>query len=198
VVGYSRPVNHRRRPGRFPVAAALLVTALAAALVTGCAVPLDGSARGSAAAGASASTQPDASPSTGPSASLPTRPFRPTPTPEPTFATYTVRAGDTLIALARRFDTTPESLAYWNRARYPSLDPESPAYRPQRIEVGWQLVYLPGSVVDPENLPPASGAPTDEPGAGGPVGPYPTLPADGSAVLVRRGPAGGDAVALTF
>ncbi len=56
-------------------------------------------------------------------------------------------------------ETTPESLAYWNRARYPSLDPDSPAYRPDRIEVGWQLAYLPGAVVDPENLPPASGAP---------------------------------------
>ncbi len=140
---------------------------------------------------------PSASATPAPSASGPSRPFRPTPTPAPTFATWLVRQGDTLIALARRFETTPESLAYWNRARYPSLDPDSPAYRPDRIEVGWQLTYLPGLVVDPENLPPASGPPTT-PGAAASAGPYPTLPASGAAALVVRGPAGGDAVALTF
>ena len=112
-----------------------------------------------------------------PSASGPSRPFRPTPTPAPTFATWRFAAGDTLIALARRFETTPESLAYWNRARYPSLDPDSPAYRPDRIEVGWQLTYLPGAVVDPENLPPASGPPTDAGARPPPMGPYPTPPA---------------------
>lgn len=115
--------------------------------------------------------------------------------PAPTFATYTVRGGDTLTSLAKRFETTLESLAYWNRARYPSLDPESPAYRPDRIEVGWQLSYIPGTVVDPENLPPASESPTPEPGA---VGPFPTLPPDGGAALVARGPEGLDGVALTF
>jgi peptidoglycan/xylan/chitin deacetylase (PgdA/CDA1 family) len=140
---------------------------------------------------------PTATATPAPSASGPSRPFRPTPTPAPTFATWLVRQGDTLIALAERFETTPESLAYWNRARYPSLDPDSPAYRPDRIEVGWQLTYLPGAVVDPENLPPAGGQPTT-PGAAASTGPYPTLPANGAAVLVVRGPAGGDGVALTF
>ncbi len=174
----------------------LLVTATAsAALLAACALP-GPSAGGPASPTASGAAS--ASAGAVPTASSPSRPFRPTPTPAPTFASYTVRPGDTLIALARRFETTPESLAYWNRARYPSLDPESPAYRPGRIEVGWQLVYLPGAVVDPENLPPASGAPTDDPGTAGPIGPYPTLPADGSAALVRHGPAGLDAVALTF
>lgn len=142
-----------------------------------------------------AAPSPTAAPA--PSASGPSRPFRPTPTPAPTFATWLVRQGDTLIALARRFETTPESLAYWNRARYPSLDPDSPAYRPDRIEVGWQLTYLPGAAVDPEDLPPASGPPVT-PGAAASMGPYPTLPANGAAALVVRGPAGGDAVALTF
>jgi peptidoglycan/xylan/chitin deacetylase (PgdA/CDA1 family) len=140
---------------------------------------------------------PSATATPEPSASGPSRPFRPTPTPAPTFATWLVRQGDTLIALARRFETTPESLAYWNRARYRSLDPDSPAYRPDRIEVGWQLTYLPGVAVDPENLPPASGSPTT-PGTATSTGPYPTLPASGAAALVVRGPAGGDAVAVTF
>ena len=144
-----------------------------------------------------ATVAPSASATPAPSASGPSRPFRPTPAPAPTFATWLVRQGDTLSALARRFETTPESLAYWNRARYPSLDPDSPAYRPDRIEAGWQLTYLPGLVVDPENLPPPSGPPTT-PGAAATAGPYPTLPASGAAALVVRGPAGGDAVALTF
>ncbi len=145
-----------------------------------------------------ASSPPAGTPALSPPASGHGRPFRPTPTPAPTFATYTVRRGDTLTALARRFETTPESLAYWNRARYPSLDPDSPGYRPDRIEVGWRLSYMPGAVVDPENLPPASGPPADGPGPSASVGPFPTLPPDGSAILVARGPAGLDGVALTF
>lgn len=188
-------VKRGQHPPRRP-ARSLPLLALAGLLVAACAVPSGGDAPGSPVPSPSAPATP--SPDAQPSASTPSRPFRPTPAPAPTFATHTVRPGDSLIALAGRFGTTPESLAYWNRARYPSLDPESPAYRPERIEVGWQLVYLPGEVVDPENLPPASGAPTDEPGPSGPVGPYPTLPADGSAALVRRGPTGLGAVALTF
>ena len=160
-------------------------------LAVGCALPGGSVPPGSA-------TPPDGTPSPSPSASVPGQPLRPTPTPAPTYATYTVRGGDTLIALATRLETTPESLAYWNRARYPSLDPDSPAYRPDLIEVGWQLSYIRGTVVDPENLPPATGAPTDVPGPGASVGPFPTLPPDGGAALVQRGPAGLDGVALTF
>ncbi len=171
------------------------MVAILGLVVAACAVPPGGDGPGSA---PMSPTPPPASPDASPTASTPSRPFRPTPAPGPSFATHVVRPGDTLIALAERFATTPESLAYWNRARYPSLDPESPAYRPERIEVGWQLDYLPGEVVDPENLPPASAAPTGEPAPAEPVGPYPTLPADGSAALVRRGPAGLDAVAVTF
>jgi len=173
-----------------------LALAAVAWLATACAVPGASGAPDvpSPVAGTAA---PSAAATPAPSASGPSRPFRPTPTPAPTFATWLVRQGDTLIALARRFETTPESLAYWNRARYPSLDPDSTAYRPDRIEVGWQLTYLPGVVVDPENLPPASGPPTT-PGAAASAGPYPTLPASGAAALVVRGPAGGDAVAMTF
>ncbi len=182
-------MQRRRRPGR--LAAVLALAVLAAGLpVAGCTVPVAGQPSGPPAAGAPSGASP--------SARTPSRPFRPTPTPAPTFATYTVRAGDTLIALAQRFGTTPESLAYWNRARYPSLDPDSPAYRPGLIQAGWQLAYLPGEVVDPESLPPASAGPNAGPATSGPVGPYPGLPADGSAALVRRGPTGLDGVALTF
>ena len=182
--------DRRRGPSHF------LALAVVAWLATACAVPATGGAPGEPSP-ASATAAPSATALPSPSASGPSRPYRPTPTPAPTFAIWLVRKGDTLIALAGRFETTPQSLAYWNRARYPSLDPDSPSYRPDRIEVGWQLSYLPGEVVDPENLPPASGPPSD-PGAAASVGPFPTLPPDGSAALVARGPAGGDGIALTF
>jgi len=183
-------VHHRRRgPSR------CLAFAAVAWLATACAAPGASGASG-APSPAAGTTAP--SPTPAPSASGPSRPYRPTATPAPTFAIHLVRGGDTLITLARRFETTPESLAYWNRARYPSLDPESAGYRPDRIEVGWRLTYLPGAVVDPENLPPASGPPAADPGAVASAGPFPTLPPDGGAVLVARGPAGIDGVALTF
>ncbi|EFK95778.1 secreted protein, partial [sediment metagenome] len=140
----------RRRPGRL-LAALVPAVVAAGGLLAACAAP------GASGPPASAPAEMAAA---SPSASTPSRPFRPTPTPAPTFALYAVRRGDTLIELAARFETTPESLAYWNRARYPSLDPESPSYRPDRIEVGWELVYLPGAVVDPRG-PPAGGRRAD-------------------------------------
>src|SRR5205814_10026091 len=83
------------------------------------------------------------------------RPFvRPTPSPEATFVTYQVAAGDSLSSIATKFKTTARSIAWWNRGAYPSLDPESPSYKPNRIERGWLLVILPGEVVD-ENNPPS-------------------------------------------
>jgi hypothetical protein len=83
---------------------------------------------------------------------------RPTPSPEPTFVTYRVASGDSLTAIAKSFKTTPRSIAWWNRGAYPSLDPESPTYQPNRIEVGWVLVILPGAVVDENNPPTPSPA----------------------------------------
>ena len=68
----------------------------------------------------------------------------PTPKPLPTPIVYTVKAGDNLLTIAKRFKTTGRSIAYWNRAAYPSLDPESPKYDPNRIEVGWKLTITPG------------------------------------------------------
>ncbi len=79
------------------------------------------------------------------------RSYRPTPTPEPTFALYTVKRGDTLVRIAKRFKTSGRSIAYWNRVTYPSLDPDSPKYQPDRLELGWVLQLLPGQEVDPED-----------------------------------------------
>jgi nucleoid-associated protein YgaU len=79
--------------------------------------------------------------------------IRPTPTPLPTFRLYTVVAGDTLSSIARTFETTARSIAFWNRDRYPSLDPDSPTYEPNRIAIGWVLMVIPGVEVDELELP---------------------------------------------
>jgi hypothetical protein len=89
-----------------------------------------------------------------PAGPTPTPSFvRPTPTPQPTFLLYTVAAGDNLGKIAKRFKTSGRSIAYWNRATYPSLDPDSGTYRPDYLKVGWTLLLIPNSEVDPENLP---------------------------------------------
>jgi hypothetical protein len=89
---------------------------------------------------------------------------RPTPTPQPTFFTYTVARGDSLERIAKRFGTTGRSIAYWNRATYPSLDPDSSVYRPNYLALGWTLRLIPHTEVDPENLP--SLAPSPGPSSG--------------------------------
>jgi hypothetical protein len=95
------------------------------------------------------------------------QPFiRPTPSPEPTFIAYKVQAGDSLTTIATKLRTTPRSIAWWNRGTYPSLDPESPGYKPNRIELGWVLAVLPGVIVDENNPPtpsPAPASPTPQP-----------------------------------
>lgn len=90
---------------------------------------------------------------------------RPTPNPSPTFLVYEVRARDSLTSIARLFGTTARSIAFWNRARYPSLDPDSDAYEPDRIEVGWTLLVIPTEVVDEDELPDPTPPPTLTPGS---------------------------------
>ena len=88
--------------------------------------------------------------------------IRPTPRPSPTFLVYEVKAGDTLTSVARQFGTTARSIAYWNRTRYPSLDPDSPTYQPGLIKVGWLLLVIPTEVVDEDDLPLPSVEPSPE------------------------------------
>jgi hypothetical protein len=104
----------------------------------------------------SATPTPSPVPTTAPSPSF----IRPTPTPLPTFLTYVVKRGDTLSSIATDFGTSPRSLAYWNRATHPSLDPEASGYDPDRIKVGWALVLIPFAEVDPEDLPPPAATPS--------------------------------------
>ena len=149
---------------------------------------------------------PTRTPATSPTASPLPSFTRPTPTPAPTFTSYVVRAGDTLTSIARAFQTTPRSVAWWNRGAYPTLDPESEAYAPNHIEPGWVLQVIPGTVVDDLNPPtPSPGAPTPQPsGPGGTGTPAPSaLPtataATGSpAAVITNGPRGTAQVALTF
>lgn len=91
---------------------------------------------------------------------------RPTPNPGPTFLVHEVRPGESLISIARLFGTTARSIAYWNRDRYPSLDPDSAAYEPNRIEVGWTLLLIPTEVVNEDELPDPTPSPTPTAGAG--------------------------------
>jgi hypothetical protein len=102
-----------------------------------------------------------------PAGPTPTLSFiRPTPTPQPTFLVYTVVTGDTLVKIAKRHGTSGRSIAYWNRATYPSLDPDSDQYRPDYLAIGWPLVLIPNTEVDPEDLPPGpstTGIPDESP-----------------------------------
>jgi hypothetical protein len=125
-----------------------LVLSLAAA-VAGCLPPAVGPAGSTTGSAAAVSPTPSPAP-TGPT---PSPSFvRPTPTPMPTFMTYVVKAGDSLNTIAHRFNTKARSIAFWNRAAYPSLDPESSKYAPNSIRIGWTLVLIPNVIFDENAL----------------------------------------------
>jgi peptidoglycan/xylan/chitin deacetylase (PgdA/CDA1 family) len=123
-----------------------------------------------------------------------------TPSPAPTvpptaqpFISYSVAAGDGLGTIAARYDTTWQSLVYWNRDAHPSLDPANQAYDPNRLEIGWILRIQPGVVVPFDAPLPATPtpAPTRAPT------PAPTsAPVTGS--LVTNGSRSTNRVALTL
>jgi hypothetical protein len=134
---------------------ARLAALVVASLVAGGCIPSAGQ-RSPAVVPSGGASSDMASPSASSAPSGPSaRPsfVRPTPTPLPTFLVYVVRRGDTLTSIARAHGTTARSIAFWNRERYPSLDPDSPDYEPNRIEVAWLLVLIPNVELDPEDLP---------------------------------------------
>jgi hypothetical protein len=138
----------------------VLVVALAVVALIGCVPTPLGRATPSPASSAPGATGSPA-PTVAPSVAAPTGSpsfVRPTPRPSPTFLAYEVRAGDTLTSIARQFGTTARSIAYWNRSRYPSLDPDSATYQPGLIKVGWMLLLIPTAVVDEDELPEATPA----------------------------------------
>jgi hypothetical protein len=138
----DRRVRARRRPAVLVVA----LLALAILPVAGC---IPAGIRPTPSSDVSATSTPPPTPAT-PSPS----PGPPTPTPGPTFAVYNVVRGDTLTSIARRFHTSPRSIAYWNRAIYPTLDPESAKYQPDNLQAGWVLHVIPGAEYSP---PPGDG-----------------------------------------
>lgn len=124
-------------------------------LVSGACVPAPARSPGATAAGETTVAPTPVPTRVGPT---PTPSFvRPTPTPLPTFLVYVVQPGDSLEGIADDFGTTGRSIAQWNRFTYPSLDPLSDDYEPDRIVVGWTLRLVPNLEYDPEELP----APTD-------------------------------------
>lgn len=113
----------------------------------------------------------------------------PSPTATPGSVLHTVARGETPSIIAARFDTTWQSLVFWNRERYPGLDPDDARYDPNRIEVGWQLIVWPCVIVPydaPMPMPSASPRPTSPSSAGTP------------STLVSHGSRSSGSVALTF
>ena len=116
---------------------------------------------------------PSAAPvSPSPSASASAIAASPTASPVPTIAASAtplprvievqVLPGDSLNSIARRYDTKARSIAFWNRDRYPSLDPESADYEPDQIQVGWTLVVYPGQIyAEAASAEPASASPSE-------------------------------------
>jgi peptidoglycan-N-acetylglucosamine deacetylase len=144
--------------------------------------------RESAAETPTPSAVPTASPSPGTTATaqptlVPTPTNEPTPAPTPTPVVHIVVAGDSLSLIALRYDTTWQSVVYWNLEQYASLDPASSTYDPNLLLVGWRLVVWPGVTVDYQ--PPL---PT----------PAPVPPAQAPSVLVHSGSRSSGMVALTF
>jgi len=105
--------------------------------------------------------------------------------------------GDSLLGIAARYKTSGRSIAYWNRDTYPSLDPDSKDYQPNRIEIGWKLRLIPNVVLDDQGELP-SRKPTPVPIPSGSRPPPPTQPPDGSALLLSNGDRKSSDVALTF
>lgn len=137
-----------QRLGWLATAGITIVVLIGACIPTGSRVPTPApTTSGGITSEAAATPSPSpSSPSARPSFTYPT------PTPLPTFFIYQVRPGDTLTSIARQHGTTARSLSFWNRQRYPSLDPDSPTYSPNRIEVGWELLLIPDVELDPEDL----------------------------------------------
>ena len=109
------------------------------------------------------------------------------PTPEPTFLIYKVKPNDRLAVLAKRYKTTVESIGYWNRARYGSLDPDSSIYAPDSIKVGWLLRIHPGQTTDGDFVEPGV-IPSDEPlPSASPGGASSAAPSTWAAPATARG-----------
>jgi peptidoglycan/xylan/chitin deacetylase (PgdA/CDA1 family) len=184
----------RRSPGPWPAVAGGLAVLLTLLVVA--AVAIDPQLLRTAVV-ASATPPPVAASPSSPATPSPSF-VRPTLSPPPSFASYVVARGDTLTSIARRFDTTARSIAFWNRVTYPTLDPESKEYNPNRIQVGWMLALIPGSVFDEDELPTPSPTVTPAQSPSPVASPSATPVSSRPSTVVSHGPRGSDMVALTF
>lgn len=151
-----------------------------------------------------ASPAPSPSPTLSPSL-VPSTPDSPTPPPNsqpspavsatpsatPGSVAYAALRGDSLSLIAARFGTTWQSLVYWNRDRYPSLDPAQSGHDPNRLEVGWQLIVWPGGGV-------AYNPPLPTPTLRPPPPPSPTPTPGTASLVVSHGSPSSTSMALTF
>jgi peptidoglycan/xylan/chitin deacetylase (PgdA/CDA1 family) len=170
-----RPMPRSTAPWRFAAALlSCLVLVSACQVATPTASPLQTDEP-------TATAAPTDRPSPSPTASA-----SPSPSGE-AFTSYTVRAGDTLYRIAAAYETSWQSLVFWNKDRYGSLNPGDPSYDPGRIEVGWVLVLEPGVVLAYEPGPGTTPRPSPEPTAA----PSPSL-------AIRNGSRTGTLVALTL
>ena len=146
--------------------------------------PPSGSVAPTATPGGSPPVTPGESPSAQPSETSAATPVAGTE--------YTVRAGDSLAAIARSHGTTTAQLQAWNADRYPSL-----ATNPNVIEPGWVLIVSGDPGVTPLPAPTATPRPTAPPSGGGGCTAGNRVAA-GSAQVFRTIPNAGPGVALTF
>ncbi|HWP63836.1 MAG TPA: polysaccharide deacetylase family protein [Candidatus Binatia bacterium] len=199
------PPRRPRRPTGAPALSIALLVGLVAASCgspTPSASPVGSAPSPLASAGGSPSASGEGSappttepPGTGSPPPSPSGPASPTTAASPTPFVYVVVPGDTLTSIARRFATDVRSISYWNRDRYPSLDPDSPDYDPNTIVAGWQLLIVPGVVLSDDEIP--TPRPTTTPIPTLTLPPAPTPPA-GTSLLISSGPRGSNAVALTL
>ncbi len=189
----SQPGAMADRSSRTALLAAVAAAGLLTSVLAGCAGIATPPPSAAGSPSGTASGDP-ASPSAS-TAGSPTLAPSPSAVPSPTPVAYVVATGDTLFSIARRFDTTARSIAYWNRVTYPNLDPESTDYEPDQIRIGWTLTVWPGQEVD-EASPPPGPSPTPQPSVV--IGPAITPRPDGTSLLVDHGSRDGNAVALTF
>ncbi len=111
----------------------------------------------------------------------------PSPTATIAVTLYTVVAGDTLYAIARRFTTTVEQLQAWNAERYPSLVAD-----PGTLNAGWQLIVagepgvtpIPTPTVAPTATPASTGCHAGNRVAASPAGVYQRVPNAGAEVAL--------------
>jgi peptidoglycan/xylan/chitin deacetylase (PgdA/CDA1 family) len=170
-----RPMPRTRAPWRIAVA-------LLSCLLVGSACQVAGP---TASPSPTEAATPSATPTGSPSPSATTS-ASPSPSGE-VFTSHVVQAGDTLYRIAATYETSWQSLVFWNKDRFASLNPDDPSYDPGRIEIGWVVVLQPGVVLAYE---PGPGA-TPRPSAAPTTAPLPSL-------AVRNGPRTSTLVALTF